>query len=268
MITKNFKENRIDHRHNFLLFCDTETANCFQEWNEEKGKMENNMKNALAYDLGGMVVDTKGRIYEKFSIVNSDIFFGQPDLMESAYYAKKLPQYHAGIENGSRTVMNFWEMRAYINELFEAYNIKIVCAHNARFDKNTLDVTARFCSRSMVRYFFPYGTEWWDTLKMARSVMHKMPTYRKFCEANNYITKNGQLSATAENLYRFITKDNNFVENHTGLEDVEIEVEIFKYCARQHKAMKRNLYNDSRPLVENTNFQIELMRNLKIFPTL
>ena len=47
MITKNFKENRIDHRHNFLLFCDTETANCFQEWNEEKGKISLGLKQTM-----------------------------------------------------------------------------------------------------------------------------------------------------------------------------------------------------------------------------
>ena len=81
-------------------------------------------------------------------------------------------------------------------------------------------------------------------MKMARSVMHKMPTYRKFCEANGYITKSGQLSATAENLYRFIIKDTTFEESHTGLEDVEIEIQIMLYCFRQHKPMRKKLYEN------------------------
>jgi thiol-disulfide isomerase/thioredoxin len=65
-----------------------------------------------------------------------------------------------------------------------------------------------------------------------------------FCEENGYITKNNQCRYTAEIIYRYITKDNDFVESHTGLEDVEIEAQIFAYCVRQHKKMKKNLWEN------------------------
>ncbi len=84
-------------------------------------------------------------------------------------------------------------------------------------------------------------------MKMARDVMHKMPTYRKFCEENGFVTKTGQLSAKAEDLYRFIIKDPTFVESHTGLEDVQIEREIMFYCYRQHKPMRKLLYENAFP---------------------
>jgi hypothetical protein len=71
-----------------------------------------------------------------------------------------------------------------------------------------------------------------------------MPTYRRFCEENGYITKNNQCRYTAEIIYRYITKDNDFIESHTGLEDVEIEAQIFAYCVRQHKKMKKNLWEN------------------------
>jgi hypothetical protein len=80
-------------------------------------------------------------------------------------------------------------------------------------------------------------------MKMARDVMHKMPTYRKFCEENELLTKTGRLSAKAEDLYRFIIKDADFEESHTGLEDVQIEREIFLYCRKQHKPMRKVLYS-------------------------
>ena len=79
---------------------------------------------------------------------------------------------------------------------------------------------------------------------MARDVILKMPTYKKFCEENGLLTKNGRLSASAENLYKFITKDTTFVESHTGLEDVLIEKEILAYCFKQHKKMRRKLWED------------------------
>ncbi len=257
MRTTNYKTTKIDHRHNYIICMDTEATNCSESMDE-----------ALMYDLGGTITDTKGRIYERFSFVNADIYLREKELMQSAYYAHKLPQYEQGLRDGSRTMTTTLGMRKYINELCEAYGVKFACAHNARFDKNALDNTLRYATKSKYRYFLPYGIEWWDTMKMARSVMHKMPTYRKFCEANNYITKTGQLSTTAENLYRFVSKNNNFVESHTGFEDVEIEMKIMLYCFRQHKKMEKRLYRNNRPLVENTDFQIALNRNLKIFPTI
>ena len=95
-----------------------------------------------------------------------------------------------------------------------------------RFDYGTLNTTERWLTKSKYRYFFPYGIEICDTLKMARDVIAKMPTYQRFCEENGYLTKNGQYRLTAEIIYRFITKDNDFVENHTALDDSCIEARI------------------------------------------
>ena len=242
MITKNFKENKIDNRHNYLLCLDTETANTISEMVNGKNRL--NMDNVLFYDLGGKVIDTKGRVYETFSFVNADIYLREKELMNSSYYAHKLPQYEQGLRDGSRIMRTTLGIKSYIKALCDAYGIKTAVAQNARFDKNALDTTLRYVTKSKYRYFLPYGVDWWDTMKMARSVMHKMPTYRKFCEANGYITKSGQLSATAENLYRFIIKDTTFEESHTGLEDVEIEIQIMLYCFRQHKPMRKKLYEN------------------------
>lgn len=229
---------KVDRRHRYVLVLDTETANTIQL---EDGGLD--MNNVLFYDLGGKVIDTHGRSYPtKFSFVNSDIFIHEQDLMESAYYAKKIPQYKEGIADGSRTLANTYEIRKAICEIIEHYNIKIVCAHNARFDYNSLNNTQRWTTKSKYRYFLPYGLEWWDTLKMARSVMGKMPTYQRFCAENGYTTKTGKPRFTAEICYRFITKDLQFRESHTGLEDVEIEAEILEYCHRQHKPMRKKLW--------------------------
>ena len=56
------------------------------------------------------------------------------------------------------------------------------------------------------------------------------------------MTKSNQVRLTAEILYRYITGNEKFKEEHTGLEDVLIEVEIFKYCRAKHKKMEKRLY--------------------------
>ena len=228
---------KIDRRHIYGIVLDTETANTIQD---EHGL---DMSNVLFYDLGFQLVDSHGRTYgKKFSFVNSDIFTHEAELMQSAYYAKKIPQYRADLASGKRILANTYEIRKALVDLINKYECKFVCAHNARFDYNSLNNTQRWTTKSRFRYFLPYGLEWWDTLKMARSVMGKMPTYQRFCAENGYTTKTGKPRFTAEICYRFITKDNTFVESHTGLEDVEIETEILRYCHRQHKAMKKKLW--------------------------
>ena len=71
--------------------------------------------------------------------------------------------------------------------------------------------------------------------------MPKLKTHRAAAKRFS-LTKNGKVRLTAEIIYRFISKDNDFVESHTGLEDVTIETEILAYCKRQHKKMRKKLY--------------------------
>lgn len=229
--------DKIDYRHHYVLVLDTETANTLVD---EDGRMD--ISSVLMYDCGWSVVDTKGHVYLERSFVNRDIFVYERELMQSAYYAWKIPRYVEDLRNGNRIMANTYEIRQQMLADMELYHIHEVVAHNARFDLNALNGIQRWTTKSRFRYWFPYGTEIWDTMKMARDVIHKMPTYRRFCEEYGFLTANGRLSTTAENLYRFITKNPDFVESHTGLEDVQIEREIMFYCFRQHKKMRKGLW--------------------------
>ena len=74
-----------------------------------------------------------------------------------------------------------------------------------------------------------------DSLKIARKVYGKDPDYIKFCQDNGYMTdtKVPRPRLTAEVLWRYISNDINFIESHTGLEDVRIEKEIFISCVEK-----------------------------------
>jgi hypothetical protein len=76
---------------------------------------------------------------------------------------------------------------------------------------------------------------------MAQDTICKQKSYIRFCQANDYMVR-GRVRATAEILYRYITLNTNFIEDHTGLEDVLIEKEIFAKCMRQHKKMRKNVW--------------------------
>ena len=162
--------------------------------------------------------------------------------MKSAYYSNKIPLYWEDIKKGKRKLATFSAIRReFLNDLKE-YGVNEVYAHNMRFDYNALNNTLRYLTKSKYRFFFPYELKICDTLKMSRDVILKMPTFQRFCKENNYLTKRGQPQATAEVLYRYISRNNTFTESHTGLEDAEIETQILAYCYKQHKKMRKLLY--------------------------
>ena len=228
----------MDKRINYRLVIDTET--CPLDRTLET-VLPSNM---FVCDVGWAVVDKRGKVYDTKSFINADIFLDEKELMKSAYYIDKLPKYWKEIKSGERVLTSFYNIRKTLLETISEYDITEIYAHNMRFDYDTLQNTQRWLTKSKYRYFFPKNVIICDTLKMARDVILKMPTYKKFCEENGFLTINGKLSASAENLYRFITKDTTFVESHTGLEDVLIEKEILAYCFKQHKKMRRKLWEN------------------------
>lgn len=212
-----------------FLVIDTETTNSLDD--------------PIVYDIGFAVIDKDGKVYESHSYAIADIILDS-ELMNSAYYAEKIPSYWKEIQEGKRKLRRFHTVKNIVADIIQQYDIKIVVAHNARFDYRSLNLTQRFITSSKFRYFFPYGVKIWDTLKMAREVLKGSITYNKFCADNNYITKNKQNRFTAEILYRYLTNDNSFIEEHKGLQDVLIEKDIFAYCLKEYPKINGALWDD------------------------
>lgn len=202
----------------YLMF-DTETTN--------------DIECPICYDFGFAVIDEKGKVYEQGSFVVADIFLDE-SIMESAYFIDKMPQYWQDIKEGKRVLRRWKTIKHIVKDVMRQHNIDTVVAHNARFDYLSTATTQRYLTSSKWRHFFPYGTKFLDTLKMARATFSKDENYIKFCEENGYLTAYNKPRYTAEILYRYLTNDLDFVESHTGLEDVEIEMQIFVECINRN----------------------------------
>ena len=201
-----------------FLVIDTETTNSIDD--------------PFCYDVGFAVVDATGAVYESHSYVVADIFLDK-ELMASAYFAEKIPQYWDEIRNGRRQLRRFKTIHSILRDVVQQYGIRYIIAHNASFDYRSLNYTQRLLTSSKYRYFFPWGVEIWDTLKMARQVLGKDETYKQFCLDNGFTygkEDKPQCRYTAEIIHRFLTGNLDFVEEHTGLEDVLIEKDILAFC--------------------------------------
>ena len=73
------------------IMLDTETANSIDD--------------PLCYDIGFAVIDEYGNTYAEYSFAVAEIFLDK-ELMASAYFAEKIPNYWKEIEDGKRTLAN------------------------------------------------------------------------------------------------------------------------------------------------------------------
>ena len=210
-----------------LIVVDTETTNSLDD--------------PICYDVGFAVVDKTGFIFEEYSFVVADVFLDE-ELMSSAYYIDKISQYWDEIKAGKRKLARFSTIRKIFGEVCKRNEVKKVFAHNARFDYRSLNLTQRFLTSSKYRYFFPYGVEIWDTLKMSREVLKNNDSYGEFCYNNDFLTKRLCKRFTAEIIFRFLTGCIDFEESHTGLEDVKIEKEILSYCLSEKPDINGKLW--------------------------
>ena len=231
----------------YYLVLDTETANDVQI-------------SPLVYDIGFAICDRKGKIYYEKSYICKDIFYSDNKaLMASPYYACKLPQYHIGIANKQWQVATIWEIRREIIRVMKKYGIKEIYAYNVGFDSKALNQSIRYISKSFMRWFFPYGTQFKCIWHMATQLLMARPSYIHRAIANNWISDAGNIYTNAEKCYSYIVGNTNFEEDHTGLSDVKIEIAILVYCLRQHKKFESRPNQGCWQIVQNK--RKELYRN-------
>lgn len=227
----------------FFVVLDTETANSIEQ--------------PLPYDTGWAIADRKGNFYEKRSYVVAEIYLNEKECMKSAYYADKLPQYEKDLKSKKRILASIWTIRKQLLNDMKKYETKTVCAYNMNFDKRALNNDIRYISKSWLRWFFPYSTEFKCIWHMACTSILNRPSYINFALKNNLISEKGNILTNAECAYKYITKNTDFKESHTGLEDVEIETAIMAYCFRQHKKFETKPYSACWRIVQKKRKEME-----------
>lgn len=219
------------------LVLDTETCNTVEE--------------PIPYDIGWAICDRFGNVLVERSFLVAEVFLDMADVMQSAYYANKIPMYWEDVKQGKRTVKTMWEIRKIMKADIENFKIKKVCAYNMSFDKRALNNLIRYVSKSFCRWWFPFGVEFVCIWHCACQVLLARKTYIDFAEKNGLVSTAGNIQTSAECAYQYITKNLNFKESHTGLEDVKIEIEILRECFRQKKKMSKKINQSCWRMVQN-----------------
>lgn len=195
-----------------VLVIDTETANTIEQ--------------PMPYDVGYAIVDTEtGEILTEKSFVVAEIFFDK-ELMAGAYFAEKIPKYWEDIKSGNRIVKSIFNIRKAIKTDMKNYNVTRVGAYNMGFDNRATKNDIRYISSSLIKWFFPFKTEFFCIWNMACTSILNTEDYIRFAIENGFVSPHNNIQTSAEVAYRYLTNQTDFVESHTGLEDVKIEIEI------------------------------------------
>jgi len=207
----------------YLMFIDTETIGTL-----------NVKESVLPFEIGMKVYDTETKkvIKEKSYIVRK--FFNNKYIMLSTFSATKYPNYFEKLDTDKRyKTYSVNEISQDIEKIKNRYNIDIMVAHNGNFDKTAME-----------RLFEDFGVDnpfenvdLLDTMEMSKVITYSKD-YVDYCIANKdrlnaikescFITNSGRVRTTAQAIYCYLSNNNQFEEAHTGLEDIDIEIEIFK----------------------------------------
>ena len=180
------------------------------------------LEKPFCYNVGYVIYDT-----ESSTVLHSEEFvveqiWHNDALFCTSYYADKKPLYINRMK-AQKVRMEKW---GYITQkmcrAFRNYNVEIAFAYNSSFDEKVFD----------------FNCDWFKTINPfdnvkvldIRGYVHSFisctEAYQAFCEEHKLFTESGNYSTTAEAVYKYLTGNTDFIEEHTALADAEIELDI------------------------------------------
>jgi hypothetical protein len=176
------------------------------------------------YDVGYAITDKRGNIaLERNWLVLEN--FTDATKMMGAFYAGA-------------------EISEQLNADIREYGVNVVAAYNAGFDERVMRQTnedlAGDDSQPLVGDF-----KWLDIWQFACQTKLSQNAYALIARSNGWVSEAGNIKTGAEFCYRYVSGRYDFIEDHTALSDVRIEVAIMAECYRQHKAVPYGVMNGS-----------------------
>lgn len=190
--------------------------------------------NPLAYDVGGVVVDASGYIWERFHWAVLEVI-GNPALMATAFYAEKMPLYWEEVSNGNIQPLHFSDILRRLTGLVDFHNITAIAAYNASFDLRSMSGTTEWLFGDGNRNWMNRDVPIWDVWGGACTSVLNTDKFCKWAAANGEVSDKGNPRTSAEVCFRYITGQTGFCEEHTGGRDAEIEAAILVALLRCRK---------------------------------
>lgn len=195
----------------YVMIFDTETTS---------------LEKPYTYNIGYVIYDTlENKIILKREYIVEQIWYNA-ELFNTAYYANKRPLYVSAMKGKRAKLRKFGHICQRMIYDIKHYNVQYAYAYNSPFDEKV----------------FNYNCEWYhcinpfDTIDIIdiRGLVFKSiaftSEYKDFSDTYKLYSESGNYSTNAQNIYRFVSENAEFIEEHTALSDSIIECEILNYC--------------------------------------
>ena len=211
------------------------------------------LEKSFCYNIGYTIVNVdNGETLVKRDYVVEQVWHN-PMLFITAYYADKRDIYVAAMRSRKTVMAKYGYICQAMIRDFIKYEVAGAYAFNSPFDDKV----------------FTYNSDWFkcnnpfDNIPIfdIRGYVHQFmvdDNFKKFCEDNGYFTDSGNYSTTAEVVYRYLTGNTEFIEDHTALSDSEIETDILLECIKRG-ALINTTYEVKRSIERKVNKVLTLI---------
>ena len=201
----------------------------------------------LVYDLAWLVIDNNGNVIEEHNFIIDEVYSDFPALFDSQFitYGKYLWYSDALAHGMLESVSAFDALNALYLSMCE-YNVSFVTAYNVPFDLRAINETCKqfevLNPLDVYEHLTGVSLNIMDLWRLAKSHIVTKP-YKQFCADNGFLTdKHKKPKTSAEIVYKWISDNVDFVEDHTALSDCLIEVEIYVKCKRKKKRIPESVF--------------------------
>jgi len=192
------------------------------------------------YDIGYIIHDKQGNIELERNFLVREIFTN-PDIMMGGFYAKKTFSHYAPMLNDGSIKLESWQtITETMREDFK--NADVLAAYNLGFDLRVLKKTHNALIGNAAP-IFSAPVKLLDIWQFACETKLSQKLYRQLATEQGWVSAAGNLKTNAECAYRFCSGEWGFIEQHTALDDAQIEMQILKYCFASKKKIPYGVYN-------------------------
>lgn len=184
------------------------------------------LERCFCYDCSWVVMDTTtGKIVDCQVNVVEQIWYNLP-LFESAYYKDKRRKYVEMMRKHDAVMDKWGYIMRKLKRDIDKYNVEAVYAYNSEFDDKVITYNCEWFKCKNPLDTIPIYDIWGYTSEFITN----KNDYKEFCEAHSRFTDTGNYKGSAEVVYQYLTDNPDFIEEHMGVFDSEIEAAILYEC--------------------------------------
>lgn len=184
----------------------------------------------FVYDIGYIVAELNTETLQYEPILKSqhiiEQIYDNKELFSTAYYEEKRKFYTNLMKSRSAKKTKLGYATQIISNLLKVYEINIIFAYNSSFDEKVFNFNSDYFK--IKNPFKNY--QWVDILGIANNFIHNTNEYKNFANEKDFVTEAGNIETNAEKTFAFLTQNESYKEEHTSLQDAEIELTILNKC--------------------------------------